>query len=48
MQAKLGITADGVFGPGTAQAVREWQTKNGLAADGVMGPKSLEVLKCQP
>lgn len=48
MQRKLGIAADGVFGPGTAKAVKAWQSKNGLVADGIMGPKSLEVLSCQP
>ena len=48
MQRKLGIAADGVFGPGTAKAVKAWQSKNGLTADGIMGPKSLEVLSCQP
>lgn len=48
MQRKLGIAADGVFGPGTANAVKAWQSKNGLTADGIMGPKSLEVLSCQP
>lgn len=48
MQRKLGIAADGDFGPGTANAVKAWQTKNGLTADGIMGPKSLEVLSCQP
>ena len=48
MQRKLGIAADGVFGPGTAKAVKAWQAKNGLTADGIMGPKSLEVLSCQP
>jgi putative chitinase len=41
VQAKLGITADGNFGPGTERAVRAWQTANGLTADGVVGPKSL-------
>lgn len=41
VQAKLGLTADGNFGPGTERAVREWQTKNGLTADGIVGPKSL-------
>ena len=48
MQRKLGIAADGVFGPGTAKAVKAWQSKNGLTPDGVIGPKSLEVLSCQP
>ncbi len=41
VQAKLGIAADGVFGPGTERAVRAWQTANGLTADGIIGPKSL-------
>ena len=41
MQRKLGIAADGVFGPGTAKAVKAWQEANGLTPDGVMGPKSL-------
>lgn len=44
VQAKLGITADGAFGPGTDRAVRQWQTANGLTADGIVGPKSLAVM----
>lgn len=38
LQAKLGVEADGAFGPNTERALKEWQTKNGLAADGVAGP----------
>ncbi len=44
VQAALGLTADGSFGPGTEKAVKAWQTKNGLTADGIMGPKSLQKL----
>ena len=44
MQRKLGIAADGVFGNGTAQAVKAWQEANGLKADGIIGPKSLAKL----
>ena len=40
LQGKLGLTADGSFGPGTEKAVKEWQTKNGLKADGVIGDAS--------
>ena len=44
LQSKLGLVADGNFGPGTEKAVKEWQTKNGLVADGIIGPASLEKL----
>lgn len=44
MQAALGVTADGAFGPGTERALKAWQTKNGLTADGIAGPKTLEKL----
>ena len=44
LQAKLGIAADGDFGPGTEKVVKEWQTKNGLTADGIIGPASMEKL----
>jgi putative chitinase len=37
LQEKLGLNADGAFGPGTAQAVKEWQSSNGLTADGIVG-----------
>jgi peptidoglycan hydrolase-like protein with peptidoglycan-binding domain len=38
LQQKLGITADGSFGPGTEKALKEAQAKHGIAADGIAGP----------
>ncbi len=36
LQTKLGLTADGSFGPKTEAAVNAWLTKNGLTADGTI------------
>ena len=36
LQSKLGLTADGSFGPKTEAAVNAWLTKNGLTADGTI------------
>ena len=44
LQAALGITADGSFGPGTELALKTWQKNNGLSPDGVAGPKTLQKL----
>jgi putative chitinase len=37
LQEKLGLSADGSFGPGTEKAVKAWQSSNGITADGVVG-----------
>ena len=44
LQAKLGITADGDFGPGTERAVKEFQEANGLAVDGIAGPDTFTAM----
>lgn len=44
LQAKLGITADGDFGPGTEKAVRAFQEANGLAVDGIAGPDTFSAM----
>lgn len=48
VQAKLGITADGVYGPQTRAAVRRFQRRAGLPADGVVGPATLSALGLAP
>ncbi|CAG1022722.1 Autolytic lysozyme [Patescibacteria group bacterium] len=37
VQAKLGLTADGIFGSNTQEAVKKWQVSQGLTADGIIG-----------
>ena len=37
LQEFLGIGADGIFGSGTADAVKKWQADNGLDVDGLVG-----------
>ena len=44
LQEKLGLAADGSFGPGTEAKLKEWQAANGLTADGVAGPSTLAKL----
>ena len=38
LQAKLGVPADGDFGPATETALKAFQDKHHLAVDGVAGP----------
>ena len=44
LQEKLGITADGDFGPGTEKAVKDFQKANGLAVDGIAGPDTFTAM----
>ncbi len=44
LQRALGLPADGVFGRGTARAVRAFQRSHGLKADGVVGPSTWAAL----
>ena len=44
VQAKIGVTADGTFGPNTEAALRAFQRGHGLVPDGIVGPKTWIVL----
>ena len=44
IQRKLGISADGVFGPRTERAVKRFQRRRGLTVDGVVGPQTRQAL----
>ena len=44
LQEKLGIAADGDFGPGTEKAVRAFQEANGLTVDGIAGPDTFAAM----
>jgi len=39
------VTADGIFGQGTAAAVRVFQVSNGLVADAIVGPATWKALQ---
>lgn len=48
LQQKLNLVADGVFGPLTEEAVKEFQKNNGLTADGIVGKNTWEKLNILP
>ena len=44
VQTKVGVSADGNFGPNTEAAVRVFQRAHGIVADGIVGPKTWAAL----
>ena len=40
VERRIGVPADGVFGPATESALKRWQASHGLVADGVAGPNT--------
>jgi Transglycosylase-like domain/Putative peptidoglycan binding domain len=44
LQEKLGVKADGAYGPKTRAAVKRFQRAHGLSPDGVAGPQTLAAL----
>ncbi|WP_029352440.1 peptidoglycan-binding protein [Bosea sp. 117] len=44
LQQKLGVPADGQFGPKTEEALKAYQKEHGLAVDGIAGPDTFATL----
>lgn len=44
LQRRLGVAADGVFGPMTLRAVKRFQRRHGLVGDGIVGPVTRSAL----
>lgn len=45
LQQQLGIEADGIFGSGTEQALKDYQKANGLQVDGIAGPDTFSQME---
>ena len=44
LQEFLNITADGIFGKGTEEAVKKFQSTNNLVVDGIVGPATMDFM----
>ena len=44
-QALGGVAVDGIFGPATEAAVKQFQERNGLTVDGIVGPQTWSALR---
>ncbi len=45
LQEFLELHADGIFGRGTNQAVKNWQSNNDLVVDGIVGPATWDAMQ---
>lgn len=45
VQRMLGVTPDGIYGPQTAAAARDFQRRNRLTADGIVGVDTMRALR---
>lgn len=47
VQSRLGLSADGTFGPQTEAAIRQFQSKHNAVPDGIVGPKTWDLIQAQ-
>jgi len=47
VQKKVGVEADGWFGPITEAAVKDYQRSEGLVPDGIVGPITMNAMRLQ-
>jgi peptidoglycan hydrolase-like protein with peptidoglycan-binding domain len=45
VRAGISVSVDGVFGPGTEQAVKQFQEQHDLTVDGIVGPATRAALE---